>query len=241
MIVRSVSTGWEIAHQPAHGMLAFQLAMHWHPDKRPQHWPETLIALTEHDDGQDPYKGRNHLTAAGAPLNFQELEYSAEQAKKMIDVALQKSRWNALIVSMHATFLYEEKRGNSPDLDAFLDQQKENQQSWRRAYDTTKAVARYAYDFVQWCDAFSLILCLNQVPPEGRRLEISVGPDGEHYYVFQRPNGSIGVDPWPYEVGTFTATIEYYTLHQLAFKDDNELHNMIQKAPVQVREWQFSQ
>lgn len=237
MIVRLVDVGWEIVHQPAHGLLAFQLAMHWHPDKRPQHWPETLIALTEHDDGQDPYEGRNHLTEAGAPLHFQVLEFSTQQAKKMVEVALQKSRWNALMVSMHASFLYEEKRGQAAELDEFLDQQKQNQLSWRRQYKVNKAVAQYAYDFVQWCDAFSLILCMNQVPPEGRRLEISVGPDKVHYYVFQREDKSVCVDPWPYNVPEFTAHMEYYTLTQLMFADDAQLYKALQQAPVQVREW----
>ncbi|MBO0952774.1 DUF3891 family protein [Fibrella forsythiae] len=240
MIVNLIDAGWEITHQPAHGLLAFQLAMHWQPDTRPAHWPETLIALTEHDDGQLPYEGRNHLTTAGAPLHFQVLEFSVEQAKNMVNVALQKSRWNALMVSMHASFLYEEKRGESAGLDEFLDEQKENQQSWRREYKVSKAVAQYAYDFVQWCDAFSLILCLNQVPPEGRRLEISIGPDGVHYYVFQRKDESIGVEPWPYNVPEFTAHIEYNSLNQLVFTDDQELYNALQKAPVQVREWRLS-
>ncbi|MEZ0484840.1 DUF3891 family protein [Fibrella aquatica] len=241
MIVLLVDTGWEIIHQPAHGLLAFQLALHWLPDKQPQHWPETLIALTEHDDGQLPYEDRNHLTKAGAPLHFQVLEFSVEQAKNMISVALQKSRWNALMVSMHASFLYEEKRSESAELADFLDQQKENQQSWRRQYGVTKATALSAYKFVQWCDAFSLILCQNQVPPEGRRLEISVGPDGEHYYVSQRIDGSLCVDPWPYNVPEFSVHLEFNTVSQLIFSDDRELYNALQKAPVEIREWTLKQ
>ena len=142
MIVKLVDTGWEIAHQPAHGLLAFQLALHWETAKRPHQWAETLIALTEHDDGQDPYQNRNHLTTAGAPLHFQVLEFSETQAKAMVEVALEKSRWNALMVSMHATFLYEEKRGQSAELDTFLDQQKQNQPAWRKQYGATKAVAQ---------------------------------------------------------------------------------------------------
>lgn len=237
MITRLIDAGWEVIHQPAHALLAFQLALHWQPGKRPERWPETLIALTEHDDGQDAYEGRNHLTEAGAPRHFQVLEYSVSQMQNMIAIALQKSRWNALMESMHITFLYEEKRGQSADLDNCLDQQRKNQQSWRKQYGVSKEVASYAYDFVQWCDAFSLILCQNQVPPEGRRLEISVGPDGDHYYVFQRPNGTLGVDPWPYEADTFTVHIEYVTLDQLTFRDDKALYNALQKAPIQIQEW----
>jgi hypothetical protein len=241
MIVRLIDTGWEVIHQPAHGLLAFQLAMHWQAGKRPQHWPETLIALTEHDDGQDPYEGRNHLTEAGAPKHFQILDYSVMQMKHMVEIALQKSRWNALMVSMHATYLYTEKRGQSAELDEFLDQQQQCQRTWRRQYGSTKAVAQYAYNFVQWCDAFSLILCMGQVPPEGRRLEISAGPDGVHYYVFQCPDGTLVVDPWPYEVDTFEVAIEYATLSQLIFADDAALYNALQQAPAQVRTWRLSE
>jgi hypothetical protein len=163
------------------------------------------------------------------------------QAQNMVAIALQKSRWNALLLSMHATFLYEEKRGQDAALDAFLDEQKHKQQEWRKQYKVTKEVARYAYDFVQWCDAFSLILCLGQVPPEGRRLEISVGPDGEHYYVFQRSaDGTLGVDPWPYDVDSFSVHVEYYTLDQLTFRDDRELYNALQKSKIESREWTLS-
>ena len=70
MIVTQTDTGWQIINQQAHGLLAVQIALHWQVDKRPVHWVETLIALTEHDDGQDNWEGRNHLTTAGAPLHF---------------------------------------------------------------------------------------------------------------------------------------------------------------------------
>ena len=241
MIVKLNTTGWDIIHQPAHGLLAFQLGQHWKATERPLHWPETLIALTEHDDGQEPYKDRNHLTPLGAPLHFQELEYSVEQARNMIGIALQKSRWNALMVSMHSTFLYDGKRGSDVALDEFLDQQTKNQQSWRRQYGVSKAEATYAYDFVQWCDAFSLILCLNQVPPEGRRLEISKGPNGKPYFVFQRPDGSLGVDPWPYESAQLSVSVEYYTVSQLVFADDTELYNALQEAPIEIKTWVLKQ
>ncbi|RZM11082.1 MAG: DUF3891 family protein, partial [Pedobacter sp.] len=97
MIVTQIDTGWQIINQQAHGLLAVQLALHWHTDSRPVNWIETLIALTEHDDGQDAWEGRNHLTTAGAPLHFKLLDYSMAQCRKMIQIGLQKSRWNALL------------------------------------------------------------------------------------------------------------------------------------------------
>lgn len=239
MIVTQTDTGWQLINQQAHGLLAVQAAMHWRADKRPAHWVETLIALTEHDDGQDPWQDRNHLTTAGAPLHFEILEYSVDQCKKMIEIGLQKSRWNALMLSMHTSFLYEEKRGSDPALDEFLEQQVANQKKWRKQYGATKAEAQYAYDFVQWCDALSLVLCLNQVPPEGRRLEVSVGPDGVSYFIQQSKDQSLCIDPWPFDAPEFSVHVETFSLAQLVFADDTELYNAIQDAPIVVREWKF--
>ena len=239
MIVTQTDEGWQLINQQAHGLLAVQLALHWQPDKRPAHWVETLIALTEHDDGQDSWKGRNHLTTAGAPLHFQILSYSVEQCRQMIQIGLEKSRWNALMLSMHTSFLYEEKRGQDAALDEFLDQQIENQQKWRKQCGATKAEAQYAYAFVQWCDALSLVLSLNQIPPEGRRLEVSVGPDGVSYFIMQRKDGSLGMEPWPFDESSFSVHVETFPLNQLTFSDDEQLYNAIHQAPVMMKEWTF--
>lgn len=239
MIVTQTDNGWQIINQQAHGLLAVQLALHWQPDKRPAHWVETLIALTEHDDGQDPWEKRNHLTKAGSPLHFQILQYSVEQCRNLIQIGLQKSRWNALITSMHTSFLYEPKRGTDKALDLFLDQQVKNQATWRKQCKATKAEVDYAYSFVQWCDALSLILCLDQVPPEERRLEVSVGPDGVSYCIRQRNDETLHIDPWPFDESTFAVHVETFQLAQLVFKNDKELYDAMQQAPIALKEWTF--
>ena len=239
MIVTQTDAGWQIINQQAHGLLAVQLALHWQSDKRPGYWVETLTALTEHDDGQDPWEGRNHLTKAGSPLHFQILQYSIEQCRNLIQIGLQKSRWNALMMSMHTSFLYESKRGTEKALDEFLDQQIANQATWRKQCKATKADVNYAYSFVQWCDALSLILCLDQVPPEERRLEVSVGPDNVSYFIRQRAGGPLTIDPWPFEETNFSVHVETFQLAQLVFKDDHELYNTMQQAPIITKEWTF--
>lgn len=239
MIVTPTQTGWRVIHQQAHGLLATQLALHWPLEKRPVRWVETLVALSEHDDGQDAWEGRNHLTDAGAPLDFKVLEYSVEQAKEMIQIGLEKSRWNALMLSMHTTFLYEEKRGEDPALDEFLNQQKTNQVKWRRQVGATVAEARYAYDFLQWCDALSLVLCQDLLPIDERRLEVSKGPDGTPYYGVKRKNGSLGLDPWPFAENEVAVHVESFRLNQLAFQDDSELYNALNDAVVEELIWEF--
>ncbi len=239
MIVNQTDTGWKIINQQAHGLLAVQVAMHWQIRKRPVHWIETLVALTEHDDGQEPWQDRNHLTTAGAPLPFQIPEYSVEQCGNMIDIGLHKSRWNALLLSMHTTFLYADKKGTDPALDTFLDQQSGNQTKWRKQYGATKAEADYGYAFVQWCDALSLILCLDQLPPEGRQLEVSKGPDGTPYFISQHPDQTLGLQPWPFEAPEFSVHVETFELVKLVFKDDKELYNALQDSPMVLAEWTF--
>ena len=241
MIVTQTDAGWQIINQQAHGLLAVQLALHWKIDKRPACWVETLIALTEHDDGQATWEGRNHLTTAGAPLDFQLLQYSVEQCRNMIQIGLQKSRWNALLMSMHTSFLYESKRGTDKALDEFLDQQVTNQAKWRKESKSTKADAAYAYAFLQWCDALSLVLCMNHVPPEGRRLEVSVGPDTISYYIRQRINGSLAMEPWPFDTPTVEVHVETFQLAQLVFKNDKQLYNAIQNAEVIPKTWTFKE
>ncbi len=245
MIVTQTDQGWQLINQQAHGLLAMQAALHWHADKRPKQWVETLVALTEHDDGQEPWEGRNHLTAAGAPLHFRITEYSVEQCRNLIQIGLDKSRWNALMVSMHTTFLYDPKRGEDPALDEFLDQQRDNQTKWRKQYGATKTEAQYAYDFLQWFDALSLILCLDQLPMNERRLEISLGPDGIPYFINQRNTdrdgepGSLYVDPWPFDTDEFSVHVEAAQIDQLIFNDDAELYNAVQDAAIEIKEWTF--
>ena len=239
MIVKNKDFGWELIHQQAHGLLAVKIAIHWNPAKRANRWVETLVALTEHDDGQEPWEGKNHLTEAGAPMDFRIEEYSVGQATRMVEIALEKSRWNALVVSRHATFLYKSLTDKSVELARFLDQQQENQKIWMRQLKITKKEADFAYAFVQWCDALSLILCQDTVPEYGRRLEISPGPDGILYYIFRRSDQTVGVDPWPFDSPEFSLHVEAYQLHQLHFKDDAELYERIQQAPVEEKEWKF--
>lgn len=241
MIVKSKDFGWEVIHQQAHGLLALQIALCWRPENRPMNWVETLLALAEHDDGQDTWEGHHHLTQVGAPLDFNIQLYSVAQARRMVEIGLEKSRWNALMVSMHASFLYEPMRHENKEMAAFLDQQRKNQRDWLRTLRVTRQQAQYAYDFVQWCDALSLILCQDLIPPSGRRLEISVGPDKVPYFLFEESDRSVCIEPWPFEIDSFTIGVEAFELKQLTFSNDQALYEAIQQANIIRKEWTLKQ
>ena len=237
MIVNTVPEGWEIIYQQAHALLAAQIAFEWRVSDRPERWVETLAAIAQHDDGQQGWAGRIGLTPAGAPANFTMLPFSLEQARQVMDEAAFQGRWRSLLTSMHLSFLYEELRGQEEEIDAFLDEQQNNQKQWRRELKFTKPKARQAYDLMQWCDRLSLILCRGQLPEAERSLEISAGPDGVRYDVIQLQNGDIQVSPWPFQHKDFRVSVEASYLSQLQFSDEKELTRALKEAPIRIKTW----
>jgi hypothetical protein len=237
MIVNTHQNGWEIIHQRAHGLLAMKIASHWRKDQRPERWIETLIAVAEHDDGQEDWQGTNHLNPSGAPLDFSLKSFNMIQLHRITELSQHKGRWVAMLISMHMTFLYEEKRGQNKEIDQFLDLQLANQKKWRKELKMSVQEAKKAYALMQWCDRFSLILCRNELPEAERLLEVSKGPDGKHYQVKQLNDQSILVEPWPFEEDTFELSIETAILSRLSFKDDRQLIHSILNAPITVKQW----
>ena len=240
MIVNAVKEGWEIIYQQAHGLLAAELALHWRADQRPLYWASTVAAITQHDDGQEDWKGQDALTPAGAPADFTQVPFSIEQARQVLHEAKFQGRWRSLLTSMHLCFLYERLRGTDPKLDALLDEQEPRQKEWRKSLRVSKEQVQQAYDLLQWCDRLSLILCRGELPEMERRLEISPGPDGTPYQVRQRPDGTVVIDPWPFAEAAFEVSVEASSLTQLQFKEDAELAQALHQAPVTVKTWHLA-
>ncbi len=237
MLVNYTSAGWEIIHQRAHGILAVQLASQWQAAGRPQRWIETLLAIAEHDDAQEDWQDRNHLNENGTPLHFDMKKYSFVQMTRIAELAQHKSRWIALLISKHLSFLYEPMRGDAKEVDTFLDGQQENQKRWTKELDVKPAEVQYAYDLLQWCDQFSLILCQDQLPTGERALEISKGPDGRVYQVKQLCDNRVVVHPWPFEAHSFEVSVEAALLSELQFESDEQLLEAIKGAEVKTKTW----
>ncbi|MGQ7855761.1 DUF3891 family protein [Pedobacter sp. WC2501] len=52
---------------------------------------------------------------------------------------------------------------------------------WLQSAHVNKAEVDRAYELLEFCDALSLIICQEIVPPEGRRVEIGCGSSGTTY------------------------------------------------------------
>ncbi|MGB3588314.1 MAG: DUF3891 family protein, partial [Tunicatimonas sp.] len=205
----------------------------------PQPWTELVAAIADHDDGQRDWQGKNHLTDAGAPLNFMLKPPDIVQAKKMVDNARYRSRWTVLLTSMHTTTLYESWRGTDKELDKFLDEQQSYQRVLARSLNVPIQKARDTYQLMYFCDALSLILCKNQIPPDGLHLEVTQLPSDEMAEIWALEDKVYSIQPWPWEDDEVTLSVEVYHIEQLAFKNDQELYKAFNTANVSEKKWQF--
>ncbi|BAY46225.1 hypothetical protein SAMD00079811_38330 [Scytonema sp. HK-05] len=238
MIANLHEKGWEVIYHRAHALLAAQIAGHWHPEKRPLRWLETIAAISHHDDLEKEWEG-NHLTEAGAPLDFTlDKKTDLNKLRQLAQNARYRGRWVAMLISMHMSFLNEGKRGESPELDSFLDEQLQHQEQWRKELNVTKDEAAQAYEFFQWCDRLSLILCNHVLPAGERALEIATLPDGNRYDVIEHTDG-VTVKPWPFLEEKFTVNVEATYLEELKFDSNEELTQALQTAPIKTLEWTF--
>lgn len=240
MIVNMTEEGWEIIFQRAHGLLAAkianELARELRPDKR--YWLDTLSAIAEHDDGQQPWGKKNHLTDKGAPLDFTFHDPDLEQAQKVVNDGSYKSQWIALLTSMHTYYLYKPFAGKEKGVTAFLNEQEAYQKTLRSRLDITKEIAEEAYTFMRWCDEFSLVLCKNQVPPQGRKLETGRLPKDTPRFIKEVEDG-YSVTPWCFEADSLTLQIDACYLSKLVFKDDEELLATIRRTKPKEKTWHF--
>lgn len=241
MIVHLVENGWEIIYHRAHALLAAQIAGYWYKDKVPTRFFETIAAISQHDDLEREWE-EDQLTEAGAPLDFTlERESSIEHLQQLIEDALYRGRWVALLTSMHVSFLNQANQGKSKEWDKFLDGLRQQQQQWQEELGIKKEDVAQTYTFMRWCDRLSLILCQRQLPSNERSLEITRGPDGDRYDVKQLGNGQVTVTPWCFSEPTFTVNVEASYVNQTVFEDNQALVEALQNAEIRVLEWTFSQ
>ncbi|RZK19504.1 MAG: DUF3891 family protein [Pedobacter sp.] len=235
MIVNYNSKGWQITTQRAHGLLAGQICARWKLANQPERWFDTLVATTEHDDVYNEFERKPLIDDNGAPINFTETSFDLEACQKQIDMALTKSRFITLLISRHIDFTH----GEDPLAVDFISMLKNNEKKWIREAGVTKIDVDRAYELLEFCDAFSLLICQDQVPPENRLLEISKGPDGKSYQLHEE-SGSIVVDPWPFTTDEFVLTYEVRSLKQLKFEDDEQFCEALKKALIKVKQIKVS-
>jgi hypothetical protein len=237
MIVNYTEKGWEIITQRAHGLLAAQIAMQWRKTDRPDRWPETVLAIAEHDDATTELDSEDLLTQQGGPVNFKMKKFELEHCVQLQNFSILKSRFNALLCSMHMTFLHQKEAETNPEVKKYLNEQVHLQAKWRKELKISPKEANRVYGLMEWCDAFSLLLCQQEVQPESRMIDVSQGPDDKKYQLRQKPNGALSVEPWPFEPATFSLNVEFRIIEKLQFQNNDEFKAEFLKADVQEKRW----
>lgn len=239
MIVNYTQDGWQVITQRAHGIVAAQLAMQWRVKDRPQRWTETVLAIAEHDDAEVELDGENLLTPAGGPLNFDMKTFEAEHCQRLAMLSQTKSRYIALLTSLHMDFLYRKEEADNAEVRAFLKEQRALQEEWRKGLGLEKGDVTTTYDLLEWCDACSLLVCRGALQPERRSLEVSTGPDKKMYHLAQADETTLTVEPWPFEATAFDVSYEWRLIKQIQFSSSAEFREAFLAAPVEEQRWRL--
>ncbi|MCM1983766.1 DUF3891 family protein [Lyngbya confervoides] len=242
MIVNVTESGWEVIYHRAHALLAAQIASQWPLDRAPRLY-ETIAAISHHDDLEREWEDEAKITEAGAPQDFTlDQGVSVKQLTHLVEGARYRSRWVALLISMHVCFLHQQQAKSSKDLARFLEKQQDLQQHWRKAMGVTPEEASHAYEFMRWCDRLSLILAQRKIPAAGRSLEITRGFENQRYDLQQidAPH-RVTVQPWPFAASEFVVTVEAQYLSDLKYNSSQALEMALrEKAEVRDIQWTFA-
>ncbi|RZM08259.1 MAG: DUF3891 family protein, partial [Pedobacter sp.] len=174
------------------------------------------------------------LNESGGPVNFKQTEFKLELSERQIGMAETKSAYIALLISRHIQFVH----GEDPKAKDFVSKLKKRERDWLKAAEVSKQEVDIAYELVEFCDAFSLLICQGLVQPEGRKIEISKGPDGRAYEMYASGDGLV-VEPWPFETSSFNVSWECRTVSQLSFTNVAEFRDLVTGADVIAQHLSF--
>ena len=231
--------------QHSHGLLASMIAFQYEIDLPPEIILPALIAIAEHDDGLTETLDDDNLTEAGAPRSFTvadgKTKTDTTQIANLMEIANSKSQLNGLLASLHIKFLYDtDKKKTDKGLDAFLKDQEKYRKAVLKNLNIDKKFADHLHRFLEWSDAFSLLICLDKIQSKGKKMEISKGPDGVMNMVHYKPNKDICVEPWPFKLDSFNVFYEYKILEQLQFKSIEQFNEAYKNATTEQQTFTIS-
>lgn len=238
MIVSSHQKGWKIITQRSHGLLATMIAYQYDIYLPVEIMVPVLVAIAEHDDGVTETLAQCNLTDAGAPQNFTVADGNTKTditpLLSLIEIGNSKSQLNGLLSSLHLKFLNDsDKRKTDTGLDSFLKDQEHYQSTILKNLHIDKKFVKKLYRFLEWSDAFSLLICLDKIQHEGRKMEISKSPDGDMNTVHYKANKDICVEPWPFRSKSFNVFYEYKIIEQLQFNSIEDFDEACKAAKVE--------
>jgi hypothetical protein len=182
MIVNYTQNGLQIITQRSHGLLAAHICAMWNHSERRARWVDTVIATAEHDDVFNELETGPLVNPTGGPIDFKMNVFDQNLSQELIGRAEIKGSFIALLIFRHLVFTH----GGEPRAKPFLARLKKKESAWLKITGVSKKEVDSAYELLEFCDALSLLICQDRVPPQGRKVEISTGPTGKAWALLQR-------------------------------------------------------
>ncbi len=237
MIVIYLEKGFEVVLQRHHARLAASLLEKLEWIKADPYKIDLILAAADHDDDYTEFRRKGMLNELGGPKDFKMETFNKADCERLLGEALSKSMFIAILVVFHIQFV---QRNLSAAATKFCDALEIKKQHWCDQIDLSLTEMNRYYTILQWCDALSLLVCQRSIPPEGRSLELSDGPDGLTYFISAKDEDCYAIDPWPFATEEFTINVERRLLNKLKFKKDNELQDALVDSSIAVQQITFS-
>ncbi|MFV8224319.1 DUF3891 family protein [Christiangramia aquimixticola] len=243
MIVNTKNKGWEIFSHSAHGLLAGQIANELIEELKDENWVATLAAIIEHDDRQLDFDEKDYLTDLGMPRDFlleeRKVEEIIKRSKRLLVEAERKSTWIAILILHHIQYIYKDMAQDNKSLSSFLETLHTREQSLIKANKLPVKKVKDTYQILVFADRCSLILCQDAIPAMNRKLEINTSIRDTTYFIKEKEDELITIEPWIFRSDNFSVNAEYKVLDQSSFKDNKEFEKCLNECPVRIKKWNF--
>lgn len=258
MIIRELGDGRLLCiHQTTHALMAQQFCRFWGNAEfaEPRPYAPVMMAIGQHDNGWVEWEEKPRLCANGFPMDFLNYTDQAEKTylwQRGIERAWAQHPYAALIISRHASILYEhfQSQGaydpdNNREVTRFLADQRQLLEKARRilggdveflaalqpeAIETNARLLQFGdHASLQVSIPWAAETTLSQCPVDysGTTTEILMSFDEE----------CIFFSPWPYSVDQFEVSMEGYVVEKTHFASESEYHQALADAPFYRKTW----
>ncbi|HID51676.1 MAG TPA: DUF3891 family protein [Anaerolineae bacterium] len=253
MIYQAEEEGWLVVTQPAHAWLAGKLAAMWGNEAfaAPAPRESVIVATRLHDIGWAEWDAVPRLGADGQPVNFLEttLAETVPVWRRGVRLVGTINPVAALLVSQHATRIYERRRERGVDAAVDLAELLDEQASVRRQllavlgeeWDTAEHL-QTTYRWLRACDLLSLAVLSDALPNEGEIGNVPGAHFGEFttlHYQYQEPF-TLLLHPWPFRGTEARLHVAARYLEHKRYPDQTVFHAALAEAcwrqlPVTLR------
>jgi hypothetical protein len=253
MIRRDFEGGVLLIPQTAHAWVAGQLALRWGNERfaRPEPWEELMLIASQHDSGWAEWELAPRIHPDGRPVGFMEMELEEHFAiwQRSAERMQPTSLYGALLISMHATALYEgrladEARGDTPESRArirgFIEEQLGYQEGMRSALDghprygpaLEEGPLGEALRLLQVWDWLSLLVLMGPLPSTtlegvpvaaGERTTMRLAPRDER---------TLTLEPYPFGEAPFVVRADGRWMAQRRFRHNALFRRALEEAQV---------